>query len=184
MAFRPTSEQQKGIQGQSNCECDFPFFHHEIDFAQYFNISGGPRGTRPKVKGAEIVRPWISAPAADTLWNWWNQENYLGLPGNYAGFKQVGQIGGVRGVTQKWRRAGCGFNVEDFLHGTQVGGMRKVDRAGVRKAVLVVTSEVGDDNLPDRVVEVVPVIPYRVAFGFVPPEDDHTAVLVGVGRHN
>ena len=62
---------------------------------------------------------------------------------DHAGLKHIGQIGRVSCITQIWS------NVEDFLHGPQIGGMRIVDRAGVRKSVFVVMSEVGDDDLGD-----------------------------------
>lgn len=112
-------------------------------------------------------------------------QKFLGLRRDYAGLKQVGQIGRVGCVTQIWRRAGCCFNVEDFLHRTQIGGMGIVDRAGVGKAVLVLMSKWRDDDLTDRVVEVVRVVAgLAVGFAFVPLEDDHVSVLVSSRRHN
>lgn len=60
-----------------------------------------------------------------------------------------------------------------------------VDRAGIGKAVHIGMSKSRDDDLAECVVEVVLVVPGgTVVFGFVPPENDHSAVFVRLGRHD
>jgi len=109
----------------------------------------------------------------------------LWLPWDYAGLKQIGQVRRVGCITEKGRRPARCFDVKDFLHGSQIGRMRIVDRASVGKAVLVFMSQWRDDDLADRVIEVVRVVTgYPVGFAFVPPENDHAAVLVGFRGHD
>src|SRR5712672_1033747 len=63
--------------------------------------------------------------------------------------------------------------------------MCQVERAGVRNSVYVAMSTVGDDDLGDRVAKIVAIVAGdAVGFGFIPPEDDHTVVLVCVGGHD
>jgi hypothetical protein len=65
------------------------------------------------------------------------RRRFLWLGGDYTRRKQVGPVVGVGSITQKWGRAAGGFHVEDLLHGTQIGRVRKIDRAGVGQAVQV-----------------------------------------------
>src|SRR6476661_6189331 len=82
-----------------------------------------------------------------------------------ARLEQVGQIGCVRCVSQKWSY------MEDFLHGAQVGGMRVIRRTGIRKAVHILVCARRDENLADGVTKVVRVVTCNaVLFGFVPPK--------------
>jgi len=71
--------------------------------------------------------------------------------------------------------------VEDLLHGAQVGGMRELHRTGIRKAIHVMMSMLGNDDFSDRVIEVVRVVAcYAVLFGFIPPDNDRAVLLLGV----
>ena len=89
--------------------------------------------------------------------------------------EQVGEIAGVNRIVQEWS------DVEDFLHGTEIGRMREIQRARVRKAVHIPMRARGDDNLADRVIEVVAVVARNaVTFRFIPPQDDRAVVFVGV----
>src|SRR6202043_2145672 len=69
-----------------------------------------------------------------------------------AGLEQVGQIGRVGCIAKKWSDA------EDFLHSTQVGGMRVIHRARIGKAVNVFVSMRRDDNLAYGVIKVVTIV--------------------------
>src|ERR1700722_15314995 len=62
-----------------------------------------------------------------------------------------------------------------------------IDGTGVRKAVHVLVSAVGDDDLGYRVIKIV--LGYSIArgavgLGFVPPKNDHSMILVGVRCHD
>src|SRR5438552_1353712 len=68
---------------------------------------------------------------------------------NGAGLEEIREIGCVRGVTDQWRE------VEYLLHGLQVGGVRQVDGAGVRNAVIVLPRVLRYDDLGNGVAEII-----------------------------
>jgi len=82
-----------------------------------------------------------------------NESTSLGLLGDRARTKQIGQIAGVRGILQERF-----VEVEDFLHGTQIGRMREIDRAGVGHHADILMSMLRNDDLADGVAEVVLVL--------------------------
>src|SRR5262249_45488289 len=76
-------------------------------------------------------------------------------------------------------------HVEDFLHGAQIGRVSEKDIACKGKATLVGMSLGRNDDLTNRVRQVVRVIAWdTVPLRFVPPDDDRAMVPVSLGSHD
>ena len=75
--------------------------------------------------------------------------------------------------------------MEDFLHGAQIGRVSEEDVAGKRNATLIRVSVGRNDDLANRVGQVIRVVASdAVLLGLVPPDNDRAVVLVGLGGHD
>src|SRR5262249_38290518 len=101
--------------------------------------------------------------------------DFLRLLRNRARLEQVGEVISVRRIAQKWS------DMEDFLHRAQIRRMSVIERTRIRNTIYIRVSNLRDNDLANRMIEVIAIIARdAVGFRFVPPNDNHAVVLVGV----